>query len=799
MRIHHVKLKNFVSHKDTSIEFPPGLTVIIGRNGAGKTSIFDGISYALFKEHSRGKDENIINRGAASAQVQLVFSSGGRTYEITWRIGKKKRALATLRDLTSGSKIFIDAGERTAVPEIEKIIGISRDIFLNAAYVRQGEIAKFLEVRPAERKEIMSKLLGIDSLEKIWENLRTPISVIEEKLRKHAEKAEKEEEIKKQLNEIEKERSELQESVRLTKAKLSENRSKINEAREKIRLIDEKRRKYEGLKERIAELERKTAEKEQELNGKRKELELVQKAQERINELEKIREEYSSLEREIQDIEKKVEELKNALKKKELFIKDKERMENEAKSLREIVREYLKKLRQHIEIEVAEENFDEVFQSTLYKYKKLESQLRSDLQRLAEKMGELQGRKKSCLMNIEEIESGAEICPTCKRPLTPDHKEKVLRDLKRELGEVDAKIESLTNKIDEASLKCEKVSSLLEEFSKIDPELFKSSLEKYRSLRDELNKIEEELKRLGDVDENLDKYSLILNEKNEKMRDLRKLLEEYEKEKVVIEKLGSPQSVSAGIHRISSELKEMKDERRRLESELAKLRYDPVEYQKAVEELDKLNQELAEKKSELATLMQKMDSLRKDREKLEKELAESELAKMRVKFLERYLTLLKAVRSCFGKDGVQRYARAAARKSIEHYARRFLRFFTIAYSDLRLDDDYNVYVYGPMGEQSIDALSGGEKTSIAICLRLGVAVALTGDKMECILMDEPTTHLDPERRRELIKLLTNFRRDRGLIPQAIIVTHDAEVEEAADQVYHLVLEEGYSRLEAEIA
>ncbi|MCD6420959.1 MAG: AAA family ATPase, partial [Thaumarchaeota archaeon] len=118
-----------------------------------------------------------------------------------------------------------------------------------------------------------------------------------------------------------------------------------------------------------------------------------------------------------------------------------------------------------------------------------------------------------------------------------------------------------------------------------------------------------------------------------------------------------------------------------------------------------------------------------------------------------------------------------------------------AYSDLKLDEDYNVYVYGRFGEQSIDSLSGGEKTAIALCLRLGIASALIGDRLKCVLMDEPTTHLDPERRRELVKLLTNFRGERGLIPQTIIVTHDPEIEQAADQVYHVTLREGYSTVE----
>ena len=180
---------------------------------------------------------------------------------------------------------------------------------------------------------------------------------------------------------------------------------------------------------------------------------------------------------------------------------------------------------------------------------------------------------------------------------------------------------------------------------------------------------------------------------------------------------------------------------------------------------------------------------------MEKELSETEEASRKAKALESYIRLLKTIRECFSKDGVQRYARTLAKKSIEYYAKRFLQFFSLAYSDLRLDEDYNVYLYGPLGEQSIDSLSGGEKTAVALCLRLAIAAALTGNRVKCILMDEPTTHLDPERRRELVKLLTNFKGERSLIPQTIIVTHDPEIEQAADHVYHISIRDGYSHVE----
>jgi exonuclease SbcC len=65
-------------------------------------------------------------------------------------------------------------------------------------------------------------------------------------------------------------------------------------------------------------------------------------------------------------------------------------------------------------------------------------------------------------------------------------------------------------------------------------------------------------------------------------------------------------------------------------------------------------------------------------------------------------------------------------------------------------------------------------------------------------MDEPTTHLDEERRKELVNILNSFFREGGrIIPQMLIITHHREIEEVADVVYSVSKKEGYSTAESE--
>ncbi|MEM3742219.1 MAG: hypothetical protein QXU28_03980, partial [Nitrososphaerota archaeon] len=72
--------------------------------------------------------------------------------------------------------------------------------------------------------------------------------------------------------------------------------------------------------------------------------------------------------------------------------------------------------------------------------------------------------------------------------------------------------------------------------------------------------------------------------------------------------------------------------------------------------------------------------------------------------------------------------------------------------------------------------------------------ALAGEALELIIMDEPTIHLDSERRKELVNMLKNFKEGTRMIAQLIIVSHDRELEEAADQIYEVIRSGGVSKI-----
>ena len=162
----------------------------------------------------------------------------------------------------------------------------------------------------------------------------------------------------------------------------------------------------------------------------------------------------------------------------------------------------------------------------------------------------------------------------------------------------------------------------------------------------------------------------------------------------------------------------------------------------------------------------------------------------KVEATDDYIKLLNDFRRFYSKDGIQKDLREGYKESIQKYARIFFEKFNFNYSDLIVGDEYDISLRGPEGLVNLDMVSGGEKIAIALSLRLAITQVMSKGNIETILLDEPTIHLDSFRRQELINVL----RSMAIIPQMIIVTHDEELENAADRIIKLKKEEGISRI-----
>ena len=169
MRLHALSLKNFRQHADTRITFSAGLTGIIGANGAGKTTILEGIAWALYgNSAARGNRESIRHARAAEnapVRVELDFELGGHRYRVE-------------RSLRSAD-VYLDNGAEPIARTIRGVnellqrrLGMSRAEFFNTYFTGQKELDVMAALGPVERARFLARVLGYDRLAVAQEMLR---------------------------------------------------------------------------------------------------------------------------------------------------------------------------------------------------------------------------------------------------------------------------------------------------------------------------------------------------------------------------------------------------------------------------------------------------------------------------------------------------------------------------------------------------------------------------------------------------------------------------------------------------
>ena len=160
MLIKSLELKNFLSHRETVLYFDRGINMIVGQNGAGKTSILDAIKFAMFGK-DRARLSNPVSHGSSACSVKLSFQVDEDEYDVMRSYGERQRdRVASI--LRNG--VEIADSQDSVSSAIEKIIGMEQDVFEKSVFVAQGEIDDLVNEQPKKRKEFFSRMIGIEKL-----------------------------------------------------------------------------------------------------------------------------------------------------------------------------------------------------------------------------------------------------------------------------------------------------------------------------------------------------------------------------------------------------------------------------------------------------------------------------------------------------------------------------------------------------------------------------------------------------------------------------------------------------------
>lgn len=169
---------------DFSVLGSSGLYLITGDTGAGKTTIFDAITYALFGEPSGDSRKVSMLRSTYASldtptYVELTFSYGGSEYTV-YRCPEyqrlKKSGSGTTKQIAEASLTCPDGRVITRTTEVTKavqeIIHLTREQFLQVAMISQGEFRKLLQADTNQRKKIFREIFHTGKYEILQERLK---------------------------------------------------------------------------------------------------------------------------------------------------------------------------------------------------------------------------------------------------------------------------------------------------------------------------------------------------------------------------------------------------------------------------------------------------------------------------------------------------------------------------------------------------------------------------------------------------------------------------------------------------
>ena len=696
-------LNNFLSHKNTSLEFTPGITVFVGHNGSGKSSIIDSITFALFNEHTRKSNKNLVTKGInqissdeSGSFVVMDFSVGSVNYKIHRQInnsghlvsvkldqlkqnvliGRNEKSKPDYRSVISGERKQL--GE-SVVGEIETILGIDYQKLQIASIIQQGEINKIIDSQPKEFKELLNNMMGLDRLDTSFAYMHSIIDEFRNSLR-------------------EKTGGYDDHYINMLITKAEENRNRVEKSKISLNAV--------------------------------------------YSDLSKITDEMLVVEKEIDDLEPKISKLQ------------------EIRALETTLLKYLKEKSFSLKIEIEKikrtifevknslsvlENKDEVF-ITLQMVQSEKEELNKKTNKLEGEIGKLNGFTE--FAKKIQIKDGK--CPVCNSKITTINDMFDISHIRQELGK----------KQQEKAL--------------IASEILKLNMEELDFRKKEKNIISAE--------KTLSSYDISANQN---LDALEEMLVSLNKDFQIISRLdfnnfkGTANWPSYKVDEYSGNLIDVIT---KMKSDLVDVDPNVLKQKKDIK--NRLSSKFIDTQKQKAILEKTISDL-------ETEIVEFGRLKSELYSASGFISDLEKIKSnVFNRDGiVSSSLRTWALNLISVKSSDYINTFNVGISKISLIEkprEIKVLCYGKRGEIDIISLSGGEKVAVSLALRMGIAYLMGSSKIDFIVLDEPTSNLDEERRRSFVKIISDvFSKGVGPLSQIIIITHDEEIFENSEieQIY----------------
>ena len=786
MLLNNIRLKNYRKFRDEFIEFPRGILGIIGRNGVGKSTIFEAIGWALYGSvmSRSGKDE-IKSQNAPEGEIcraELEFSLGGHNYKIVREL-QGKSPLSRAFVFIDGSNLPEVARDSEVNKYVEKLLGMDYVTFMRSVYAKQKELASLSILTRAERQKVIRRMLNIDKIDLAVDAIRTDKRDKQEFIRGIEFKLEDMKKLKQQQNNTTKEIEGLKEKIdtlEIKRTRLEKKKGRTRKSRDKQEVLY---KKHNEIKNSISKLSSKLEGLTQRKNELLKEEQKLKKEKQTLATLEPKEELYEKKKRQKEAMDElrlrhnRKNDLKRSVKQKQREIKTQNRLIKETQNrllpLKDIDRKYKKAQKDLKEIKRKKMILDRDTKEIIKK----ESVFKSKIEELSEKKDE-----------ISSLGPNSK-CPVCFRRLGKTHKD-ILNHFEKEITKIKGeyqKIRNIKGKLASQEKQIKDNEARLEKHKDaLNKKLArKSGLEaKLRNQKQELSKAttklakeKSELKSLVHVKFNDVQYKKLKTE----LESLSKIRDEIIRLRKDVSRL--PQVLQDGkinSKTIAAQEKELKTQKKAL----AELKFDEEKYEKTKRTFEQVSDDLSGCETNLEKEEGNLKVKDRELKTIKDKITEQKTYRVKIKSTQtdiQYLERLESLMSDFRNELINRI-----RPLLTARASYLFRELTDdRYPLIELDEDYNIYIVDENQKYGLKRYSGGEEDLANLCLRIAMSQVIgerSGAEINFMALDEIFGSQDESRR---INILNAFNKLTNQFAQIILITHIDTIREKLPYVLRI--------------
>lgn len=777
MILNSLRLSNYKQYGHLELEFREGLVGIIGKNGAGKSTIFEAILYCLFGRDEGNKTHvrSAFADPKSTVELQLDFTIG----EIGYRVRREFRGKA----LAVGAEFFkndvlVAKGVSPVNEELVKVLHMERDAFKRSVFSGQKELSELSDTSGEARKRMVRRMLGLDTLDDTQTRVNTELRDLSSQAAGQRQNLLSDEAIETLKNEM----AERDKTLEANAAEAKNERQKLHDIQEKHRAEKEKFDREEARFKRHSALgselaqaeERRTGLGLQKENAEKKEAELRQQK----TGLDQSRSEFAGYELEKKTLDRLETERAKHTNREARLAKIKETREQLAAGVLKI-----KTLAQQLAGRAAVESGLAEKQKAVADLETEMEAKRIELRSIDQQIGGIQAglrEREEKLQRLRKLGSEGN-CPTCLQPLF-DGYERALAELGNEINALQTQqlqqLETQKKTVTEAGLVLKsrqtaarsEADKLLQEQTRL-AEISRQQMaeeNQQRQLESRLAADELILREIGEVNFDESAYQSLKAKLAEQEPRYREFLTQ---ENYVARELPTTLSV---LKNTESGIAEANQKIAALNTELASVGYDEAAYNLAKKAVADFT-EAFQAQTETLRALEKTGLERQNEQSKSADLLRSNeriLAQISDKLEEvDLLRKLSEMLGLFKTEILEKVSPGISREASD----LFSRITKGKYEGIRVDENFDFAIADSGVFYPIERFSGGEVDLANFCLRIAITKAimdLSGSsaerRMEFLAFDEIFGSQDEERRMEMMMAL-NYLQEQ--FRQIYIVSH----------------------------